>query len=94
MRSPTTPSPTASFRGAEPEADAAARAEAAAINEAIELGKRYSTEKSGAFINGILDKIKNRGAGSDDPGEPPPVTPSAQEHVSSPEAGAEQGAEG
>ncbi len=31
-----------------------------AINEAIELGKRYSTENSGAFINGILDKIKNR----------------------------------
>ena len=31
-----------------------------AINEAIELGKRYSTEKSSAFINGILDKIMNR----------------------------------
>ena len=28
--------------------------------EAIELGKRYSTSNSGAFINGILDKIKNR----------------------------------
>lgn len=34
-----------------------------AINEAIELGKRYSTANSGAFINGILDKIKsNRSA--------------------------------
>ncbi len=31
-----------------------------AINEAIELGKRYSTSNSGAFINGILDKIMNR----------------------------------
>jgi len=31
-----------------------------AINEAIELGKRYSTEKSGAFVNGILDRIKTR----------------------------------
>lgn len=31
-----------------------------AINEAIELGKRYSTANSGAFINGILDKIKTR----------------------------------
>ena len=31
-----------------------------AINEAIELGKRYSTQNSGAFINGILDKIMNR----------------------------------
>ena len=39
-----------------------------AINEAIELGKRYSTEKSGAFINGILDKIKSRFAEA--PGAP------------------------
>ena len=31
-----------------------------AINEALELGKRYSTQNSGAFINGILDKIMNR----------------------------------
>ena len=28
-----------------------------AISEAIELVRRYSTEKSGAFINGILDRI-------------------------------------
>jgi transcription antitermination factor NusB len=38
-----------------------------AINEAIEIGKRYSTQNSGAFINGILDKIKSRfaeGAGA------------------------------
>lgn len=34
-----------------------------AINEAIELGKRYSTSNSGAFINGILDKIMNRARG-------------------------------
>ena len=31
-----------------------------AVNEAIELGKRFSTANSGAFINGILDKIMNR----------------------------------
>ena len=31
------------------------------INEAIELAKKYSTNDSGKFINGILDKIqKNR----------------------------------
>jgi N utilization substance protein B len=28
------------------------------INEAIELGKRYSTKQSGSFINGILDRIR------------------------------------
>ena len=32
------------------------------INEAIEIAKKYSTEKSGKFVNGILDKIaKKRG---------------------------------
>jgi len=30
------------------------------INEAIEIGKRFSTTNSGAFINGILDKIMNQ----------------------------------
>jgi transcription antitermination protein NusB len=29
------------------------------INEAIELGKKYGTESSGAFINGVLDKVAN-----------------------------------
>jgi N utilization substance protein B len=28
-----------------------------ALNEAIDLGKQFGTEESGAFINGILDKI-------------------------------------
>jgi N utilization substance protein B len=27
------------------------------INEAVNLGKKYGTEESGAFINGILDSI-------------------------------------
>ncbi len=27
------------------------------INEAIELGKKFGSESSGAFINGVLDKI-------------------------------------
>jgi N utilization substance protein B len=30
---------------------------AVAINEAVELGKRFGAEDSGAFINGILDRI-------------------------------------
>ncbi len=29
----------------------------AVINEAIEIAKKYSTEESGRFVNGILDKI-------------------------------------
>lgn len=28
------------------------------INEAIEIAKRYSTEESGKFVNGILDRVK------------------------------------
>jgi len=28
------------------------------INEAIELAKKYGTENSGAFINGILDRVR------------------------------------
>ena len=28
------------------------------INEAIEISKKYSTEDSASFINGILDKIQ------------------------------------
>jgi len=29
------------------------------LNEAIDLGKRYGSEESGNFINGILDRIQN-----------------------------------
>lgn len=29
-----------------------------AINEAIELAKRFSTENSGAFVNGVLDRVR------------------------------------
>jgi N utilization substance protein B len=29
------------------------------LNEAIDLGKRYGTDDSGGFINGILDRIQN-----------------------------------
>ena len=39
-----------------------------AINEAIDLAKRFSTEQSGVFVNGILDKIHTQHAA----GEPPP----------------------
>lgn len=44
-----------------------------AINEAIDLGKKYSTANSGGFVNGILDRIRidlerERGGGP-----PPPA---------------------
>ncbi len=29
------------------------------LNEAIELGKRFGSEDSGRFVNGILDRIQN-----------------------------------
>jgi N utilization substance protein B len=28
------------------------------LNEAVELAKRYGTEESGAFVNAILDRIR------------------------------------
>ena len=46
-----------------------------AINEAIELGKRYSTQNSGAFINGILDKIKDNARAS---GRAPAADPAGE----------------
>ena len=35
------------------------------INEAIEIGKKYSTANSGAFINGILDRVRMDGLEKD-----------------------------
>ncbi len=37
---------------------------AVAINEAVTIAKRYSTKDSGAFVNGILDQVKNRRLGA------------------------------
>lgn len=31
---------------------------AVAIDEAVEMAKRYSTRESGAFVNGILDRLE------------------------------------
>lgn len=51
-----------------------------AINEAIELGKRFSTSNSGSFINGILDKIKSKRQAESkvDPAAEPEVEPEAK----------------
>jgi N utilization substance protein B len=31
---------------------------AVSINEAVEIAKKFSTQDSGKFVNGILDKIR------------------------------------
>jgi N utilization substance protein B len=36
----------------------------AAINEAVELAKRYGSANSAPFVNGILDKFLNRNEGA------------------------------
>ncbi|GGK19066.1 transcription antitermination factor NusB [Caldalkalibacillus thermarum TA2.A1] len=35
---------------------------AVVINEAVELGKAFGTEKNGKFINGVLGKVVKQGA--------------------------------
>lgn len=37
------------------------------LNEAIELGKRYGSEESGPFINGILDRLRQWALAGGDP---------------------------
>lgn len=37
-----------------------------AINEAIDLAKKFSTDNSGTFVNGILDKVYSRYKGQRD----------------------------
>ncbi len=42
-----------------------------AVNEAIELAKEFSTDRSPAFINGVLDKVLKRVLGGAPAGAPP-----------------------
>ncbi len=50
-----------------------------AINEALELAKRYSTAQSSRFVNGILDRVLTtdsaRKAGDAEPAPEPPAEP-------------------
>ena len=47
-----------------------------AINEALELAKRYSTAQSSRFVNGILDRVLQSHAAATRPEpEPEPVSP-------------------
>ena len=44
---------------------------ALAIDEAIELAKTFSTEKSGAFVNAVLDRVAKESLGGDAGGAEP-----------------------
>jgi len=48
-----------------------------ALNEAIDLGKLFGSENSGAFINGILDALHGRHKRESRPGEPKPDAPAS-----------------
>jgi transcription antitermination factor NusB len=52
-----------------------------ALNEAIELGKRYSTAQSGSFINGILDHVKEARPFESDSERAPPEHDEEEEFV-------------
>jgi len=42
------------------------------LDEAIEVGKKYGSEQSGAFINGILDAVRKRIERGEVPSSRPP----------------------
>lgn len=46
-----------------------------AINEAVELAKRYGSEHSPAFINAVLDKLGRRVTPESTPAADPPAAP-------------------
>jgi N utilization substance protein B len=41
------------------------------INEAIELARRYGSDQSAQFVNGVLDRLLKRSKNSDTPPSPP-----------------------
>ena len=45
--------------------------EKVAINEAIDLARRFSSEEACAFVNGVLDRIRQRDAGAQGEREEP-----------------------
>ncbi|MES1178154.1 MAG: transcription antitermination factor NusB [Myxococcales bacterium] len=46
------------------------------LDEAVEVAKRFGTEDSGAFVNGVLDRIAENLGRKDEPGAPPESNPS------------------
>ncbi len=60
-----------------------------AVNEAVELGKKFSTERSGQFLNGVLDKLLRKTLTPD--AEPVPTPPeSISEALPEPNATSEK----
>jgi N utilization substance protein B len=53
-----------------------------AVNEAVELSRKFSTEESTAFVNGVLDAVAGLGGGKK---IPPPPEATSPESTSSPE---------
>lgn len=54
------------------------------LNEAIELARRYSSEASCAFVNGLLDKMRVKLRPDEEPGpDATPVTPTMAEESGS-----------
>lgn len=49
-----------------------------AINEAIELAKRYGTQNSAQFVNGVLDRLMHQKSESDAATDDPTATGSPQ----------------
>ncbi len=43
---------------------------AVVLDEAVELAKRFGTEESGAFVNGVLDRIADDSGRQDEPASP------------------------
>ena len=60
-----------------------------AINEAIDLAKRYSTADSGAFVNGILDRVRAEAEKAGEPVERLNVEPVERLKQDTAEEGAE-----
>jgi N utilization substance protein B len=42
------------------------------LDEAVEVAKRFGTEESGAFVNGVLDRIAENLGRTDTPSAVPP----------------------
>jgi len=40
------------------------------LDEAVEIAKRYGTEESGAFVNGVLDRVADDCGRKNEPGAP------------------------